>query len=491
MNNKKKLGFREKFAYGMGDCAANVYVAMAGTFLSGYYTDTVGISILAVGTMMLLTRIFDGVTDLLMGALVDKTKELVLSLETTDVGTTKKASGDLGADGTLDISMGIGAYDGQFVFAPREIAEIKTADGYFKILDAYLDNPPFYHTIDQIIKVKDSSGHDLLTQYTQLDLEDHLKELTTNSVNNELPKLLIFKVMDGQSYYIYKEKVMPLILRLVNDCRVIIKESLSVAWFKYLLDWETLPEMKENAAFERCLQRELSSADPILYAILNSSFLPVAAMDNNTPNKINLYREGDMIPYSEILMISRQEVYSGAEIKLPFWYHLPVLSWILSLVHRKPKDKKRRDSKTSATARLQAEKTAKANAKMSELEAMDASDPKNERKKQLRKGAVEIESKIVPRSSTLDRELDSYMREWNDRIDEKSHQNLIDDVNACVRDYVRRTIRQLRSESFTEERIDALAQSLVDSPSMSRIKNHPALKMYIKLYMVKLIKNIP
>jgi len=74
MNNKKKLGFGEKFAYGMGDCAANVYVAMAGTFLSGYYTDTVGISILAVGTMMLLTRIFDGVTDLLMGALVDKTK---------------------------------------------------------------------------------------------------------------------------------------------------------------------------------------------------------------------------------------------------------------------------------------------------------------------------------------------------------------------------------------------------------------------------------
>jgi GPH family glycoside/pentoside/hexuronide:cation symporter len=70
----KKLGFGEKFAYGMGDCAANVYVAMASTFLTGYYTDTVGLAALAVGTMMLVARIFDGVTDLLMGAIVDKTK---------------------------------------------------------------------------------------------------------------------------------------------------------------------------------------------------------------------------------------------------------------------------------------------------------------------------------------------------------------------------------------------------------------------------------
>jgi GPH family glycoside/pentoside/hexuronide:cation symporter len=70
----KKLGFGEKLAYGMGDSAANVYVAMASTFLTGYYTDTVGLAALAVGTMMLVARIFDGATDLMMGAIVDKTK---------------------------------------------------------------------------------------------------------------------------------------------------------------------------------------------------------------------------------------------------------------------------------------------------------------------------------------------------------------------------------------------------------------------------------
>lgn len=69
-----RLNMKEKISYGFGDCAANVYVAMAGTFLTAFYTDTVGIAAAAVGTMMLLARIFDGVTDLVMGAIVDKTK---------------------------------------------------------------------------------------------------------------------------------------------------------------------------------------------------------------------------------------------------------------------------------------------------------------------------------------------------------------------------------------------------------------------------------
>ncbi len=60
-----KLSFGEKFAYGLGDCSANVVVALTGTFLNAYYTDTVGIAASAIATMMLLCRIFDGGSDLL------------------------------------------------------------------------------------------------------------------------------------------------------------------------------------------------------------------------------------------------------------------------------------------------------------------------------------------------------------------------------------------------------------------------------------------
>ena len=71
---EQRLTLAEKVTYGFGDCAANVYVAVGSTFLTAFYTDTVGIAAAAIGTMFLLARIFDGVTDLVMGAVVDKTK---------------------------------------------------------------------------------------------------------------------------------------------------------------------------------------------------------------------------------------------------------------------------------------------------------------------------------------------------------------------------------------------------------------------------------
>lgn len=68
-----RLSLNEKVCYSLGDCAGQIYVALATFFLTGYYTDTVGIAAAAVGTMMLVARIFDGTSDLIMGALVDKT----------------------------------------------------------------------------------------------------------------------------------------------------------------------------------------------------------------------------------------------------------------------------------------------------------------------------------------------------------------------------------------------------------------------------------
>lgn len=73
-NSTTKLTWREKICYGFGDCGANFTATLATTFLTGFYTDTVGISAAAVGTMLMFGRIFDGITDLFMGAVVDRTK---------------------------------------------------------------------------------------------------------------------------------------------------------------------------------------------------------------------------------------------------------------------------------------------------------------------------------------------------------------------------------------------------------------------------------
>lgn len=69
-----RLPFREKFAYGLGDTASNFFFQTFNIFLLYYYTDIFGLGAAAVGTMFLVTRVIDCVTDPLMGAVADRTK---------------------------------------------------------------------------------------------------------------------------------------------------------------------------------------------------------------------------------------------------------------------------------------------------------------------------------------------------------------------------------------------------------------------------------
>lgn len=69
----KTLGWGVRFAYGCGDTACNLVFGMLSTILTLFYTDYVGIPAATVGLVMLLSRIFDGVSDMVMGVIVEKT----------------------------------------------------------------------------------------------------------------------------------------------------------------------------------------------------------------------------------------------------------------------------------------------------------------------------------------------------------------------------------------------------------------------------------
>ena len=68
------LKFKEKLGYGLGDAASNILFQVFVIFLLYYYTDVYGLAPAAVGTMLLVTRIFDAVTDPAMGVIADRTQ---------------------------------------------------------------------------------------------------------------------------------------------------------------------------------------------------------------------------------------------------------------------------------------------------------------------------------------------------------------------------------------------------------------------------------
>ncbi|MCD8051872.1 MAG: MFS transporter [Clostridiales bacterium] len=73
MNNTKKVPLWRKTVYGLGTGGGNIFSQIGSAFLLSYYTDTALMGAAAIGTMFVVCRVFDGVSDLLMGAVVDST----------------------------------------------------------------------------------------------------------------------------------------------------------------------------------------------------------------------------------------------------------------------------------------------------------------------------------------------------------------------------------------------------------------------------------
>lgn len=71
---RPRLTLKEKVGYSLGDAASNLYFQTFVVFLPIFYTDVFGISAAAMGTMLLVTRIFDAVNDPIMGMIADRTE---------------------------------------------------------------------------------------------------------------------------------------------------------------------------------------------------------------------------------------------------------------------------------------------------------------------------------------------------------------------------------------------------------------------------------
>ena len=74
MEEKRYLKWYNKIGYGSGDIAGNVVYSFLSSFVMIYLTNTVGLNAGIVGTLMAISKLFDGITDIFFGSLIDRTK---------------------------------------------------------------------------------------------------------------------------------------------------------------------------------------------------------------------------------------------------------------------------------------------------------------------------------------------------------------------------------------------------------------------------------
>ena len=74
MEEKRYLKWYNMVGYGLGDVAGNVVYALLTSFVMIYLTNTVGLNPGIVGTLIAVSKLLDGVTDVFFGSMIDKTK---------------------------------------------------------------------------------------------------------------------------------------------------------------------------------------------------------------------------------------------------------------------------------------------------------------------------------------------------------------------------------------------------------------------------------
>ncbi|KHE01598.1 permease [Pantoea stewartii] len=73
LNTQQILSLREKIGYGLGDAGGTVITCLITNFLTFFYTDVFGLTPALVGTLFMVLRIFDAISDPVMGVIADRT----------------------------------------------------------------------------------------------------------------------------------------------------------------------------------------------------------------------------------------------------------------------------------------------------------------------------------------------------------------------------------------------------------------------------------
>ncbi len=74
MKNKRPFGMRDKLGYLFGDFGNDFTFILSTSILMKFYTDVMGVSAGVVGTIMMLARFVDAVTDVTMGRIADASR---------------------------------------------------------------------------------------------------------------------------------------------------------------------------------------------------------------------------------------------------------------------------------------------------------------------------------------------------------------------------------------------------------------------------------
>lgn len=104
---------------------------------------------------------------------------------------------------------------------------------------------------------------------------------------------------------------------------------------------------------------------------------------------------------------------------------------------------------------------------------------------QYRKAIHALKVAYVGEGGDLRTDMKELIEAWNPLVEPQAKADLIEDVNAMVRDFMRSLKRGFSISPPDQDRIRNLAEKVAESDALKEIKRKDPLTRYIELYMIE------
>jgi hypothetical protein len=358
----------------------------------------------------------------------------------------------------------------------------KERDQALKVLEKKLDQPPCLYTMGEILKFTDGSGHSLLGQYSDEDLQNYLTSKSTAAGTKELAELLIYRNKKGEQVFINKQKLLPVCARLLGEARSQVRNAVGNRWSRLLRDFSSDPAMENDEEFERLLIRFTVQLVPMLMSLLQDKKTYLVqceiehALGGPTPASRLYTPEGNRIPLGTLLMLKRKDILADTRILLPLWYSIPILSAIIAFFKH-----------LGSGGR----KNAAPDDTLSEVPAHPPEEKNLSQEQAIKTAASQLIQKLSGPGKSPDAAMTDLENSWQTLLNKEAKQQLITDIKSLIRDRLRRNLRLKSNQKVTVKSIEDLAVTIyAEAPALQKLGDESSITTYIKLYISKLLLTI-
>ena len=403
----------------------------------------------------------------------------------------------------------------------------KDVDAALKTVDAKLRKEPYAYRLSDIRSFTDSKGVPLVKRCPRNQIDSYIQEKLLPPDNTQMPELIRTRSADGNDYYIRKESVFKIVFPGIRDASEVFENELSEKWTAALRRNEQLKEMQDDTAFEHVLTTMMKERKPLLYGLLRYDLLHLTATEQKLYGSAQeeldrmLDRKKQRIhPLSVVLDIDRRKLLSDARLRLPFWQALPVLrgifAWLKRLFLGEPSPRKKRKAARKQQRHAGEAAGASSGAGGAHRGGRDSGDgeltgfageavestavrfgdrPNGARGGEQAKGtspdvkraAQRLQEEYLSPGGNVDTTLEELAERWNPLLDPVAQQNLVEDVNSLVRDFIRKRKTVFRSSPPTRARVQQMAAQLAQNSALAEIKRKEPLRRYLELYMLRIL----